>query len=80
MVDEYQDPDVREVIEGQYREIYEVTPIESPLRSVFSRSFTGPNCCLPSLRGNQVRNKAADVPTEWWGWTTGRFGRRIDRR
>ena len=28
MVAEYQDPDVREVIEGQYRVIYEVTPSE----------------------------------------------------
>ena len=28
MVPEYQDPDIREVLEGQYRVIYEITPSE----------------------------------------------------
>lgn len=29
MVPEYQDPNIREVLEGQYRIVYEITPRES---------------------------------------------------
>jgi plasmid stabilization system protein ParE len=34
MVPEYQDPDIREVLEGQYRVIYEVTTTEIQVLAV----------------------------------------------
>ena len=53
MVPEYQDPDIREVIEGQYRVIYEVTASEIHVLAVIH----GRSYCPTSLHGNQVRNK-----------------------